>query len=314
MRLTSIALMATLMMGTAAQADDPVTIGAVQMVAEHEWFRTIELGMQEAADEAGATLLVANAQGQVDTEAAMVDTFVARGVDAILISALNGDASVPALKRAVDSGVVLINYNTTINSPTMTTFVGVDNRELGAQMGRYVADRVTADMDGKAKIALLTIPKYEVGVQRRDGFVEEISKVPGIEIVAEQEGELPELSANTLETILQANPDLDLVWTANEGGLVGAIAAKRASGADIGIYGTDMSLQVAAALLDPESGVKAVSTQDPYTIGYQSVKLALEKKKGSDIPGESIVPLEMFSADQPDTVNAYLEKYKALSK
>ena len=314
MRLISIALLAALTIGTAARADDPVTIGAVQMVAEHEWFRTIELGMQEAADEAGATLLVANAQGQVDTEAAMVDNFAARGVDAILISALNVDASVPALKRAVDSEIVLVDYNTTINSPIMTTFVGVDNRELGAQMGRYVAEHVKADMDGKAKIALLTIPKYEVGVQRRDGFVEEISKVPGIEIVAEQEGELPEPSANTLETILQANPDLDMVWAANEGGLVGAMTAKRASGADIEIYGTDMSLQVAAALLNSDSGVKAVSTQDPYTIGYQSVELALEKIKGGDVPAQSIVPLEMYTSDQPDAVNAYLEKYKALSK
>ena len=314
MKLISIAILAAVTMGTAARADDAVTIGAVQMVAEHEWFRTIELGMQKAADEAGATLLVANAQGQVDTEAAMVDNFVARGVDAILISALNVDSSVPALKRAVDAGVVLVDYNTTINSPIMTSFVGVDNRELGAQMGRYVADHVKADMGGKAKIALLTIPKYEVGVQRRDGFVEEVSKVPGIEIVAEQEGELPEPSANTLETILQANPDLDMVWAANEGGLVGAITAKRASGADIGIYGTDMSLQVAAALLEPDSGVKAVSTQDPYTIGYDSVEVALKKLKGDDVPAQSIVPLEMYTADKPDAVNAYLEKYKALSK
>src|SRR4051812_34833714 len=99
--------------------------------------------MQAAARKDGCALLVANAQGQVDTESSLVDNFVARGVNAILISALNADASVPALQRAVDSGVKLVNYNSTItgsfNSPIMTTFVGVDNYELGAQMGRYVA-------------------------------------------------------------------------------------------------------------------------------------------------------------------------------
>lgn len=313
MKLKVLALAAAIAIGGAAQAQEPVTIGAVQMVAEHEWFRTIELGMQAAADKAGAELLVANAQGQVDTEAAMVDNFVARGVDAILISALNADSSVPALARAVDSGVVLVDYNTTINSPIMTTFVGVDNRELGAQMGRYVVDYVNAEMGGNAKVALLTIPKYEVGVQRRDGFVAEVSKAPGIEIVAEQEGELPEPSANTLETMLQANPDINVVWAANEGGLVGAITARRASGAEIGIFGTDMSLQVAGALLDPTSGVVAVSTQDPYSIGYQSVELALQKIGGGEAPKEAIVPLEMYSADKPEAVTAYLDKYKALA-
>jgi ABC-type sugar transport system substrate-binding protein len=310
----TLAAAAALSFGAAAQAQEQVTLGAVQMVAEHEWFRTIELGMQAAAEEAGAELLVANAQGQVDTEAAMVDTFAARGVDAILISALDSDASVPALQRAVEGGAVLINYNTTINSPVMTTFVGVNNTELGAQMGRYVADYVTENLDGEAQIALLTIPRYEVGQQRREGFVAEISKVPGIEIVAEQEGELPEPSANTLETILQANPEVDIVWAANEGGTVGAITAVRASGADVKIFGTDMSLQTAQALLDPASGLVAVSTQDPYSIGYRAAQLALAAVNGEEAPAEEIVPLEMYTADNPDAVNVYLEKYQSLAQ
>jgi Periplasmic binding protein domain len=137
------------------------------MTAETEWFRTIELGIRAAADKAGAKVLVGNARAQVDTEAQIVDNFVARGVDAIIISALNPTSSVPALKRAVDNGVKLVDYNTTIDSPIMTTFVGVDNTELGAQMGRYIADYVKDKMGGHAKIALITLPKYEAGRQRR---------------------------------------------------------------------------------------------------------------------------------------------------
>lgn len=299
--------------GTAAMAQDKPVIGAVQMVAEHEWFRTIEMGMKAAADADGADLLVANAQGQVDTEAQMIDNFIARGVDAILISALSSDASVPALQRAVDAGIKVINYNSTINSPIMTTFVGVDNTELGAQMGRYVAQYIQDHMDGKAKIALLTIPKYEVGKQRREGFVAEVSKLPGVEIVAEQEGELPEPSANTMETILQAHPDVQIVWAANEGGLVGAITAKASTGADIKIFGTDMSLQTAAALQNPDSGVMAISTQDPYNIGYKSVEYALEEIKGEQPPATTEIPLAMYTADDQAAVQAYVEKYQALA-
>lgn len=304
----------TIGLATAPARAASCTLGAVQMVAEHEWFRTVELGMQAAARKDGCALLVANAQGQVDTESSLVDNFVARGVNAILISALNADASVPALQRAVDSGVKLVNYNSTINSPIMTTFVGVDNYELGAQMGRYVAKYVADQMGGKAKIALLTIPKYEVGKQRREGFVAEVGKVPGVTIVAEQEGELPEQSANTLETILQGHPDTQIVWAANEGGLVGALTAKGATGKDIKLFGTDMSLQVAAALKNPSSGLVAVSTQDPYNIGYQSVEAAVQKTDGKQLPPKIIVPLDMYYASDPAKVDAYLEKYKALAK
>lgn len=290
-----------------------ITIGAVQMVAEHEWFRTIELGIKAAAEKQGAKVLVGNARGQVDTEAQLVDDFVGRGVDAIIISALNPNSSVPALKRAVDEGVKLVDYNTTINSPIMTTFVGVDNMELGAQMGRYVADYVKNKMGGTAKIALIEIQKYEAGRQRRDGFVKEISQVPGITIVAEQEGELPDPAANVVETILEGHPETQLIWAANEGGLVGAITGAKSRQGKVKIFGTDMSLQVANALLDSNSGLSAVSTQDPYTIGYKSGELAIAKVKGEQTPAKVLIPLQMYSADKPDEIKAYITKYQSLA-
>lgn len=290
-----------------------ITLGAVQMTAETEWFRTIELGIRAAADKAGAKVLVGNARAQVDTEAQIVDNFVARGVDAIIISALNPTSSVPALKRAVGNGVKLVDYNTTIDSPIMTTFVGVDNIELGAQMGRYIADYVKDKMSGNAKIALITIPKYEAGRQRREAFVKEVTTVPGVSIVAEQEGEFPDPAANKVETILEGHPETQLIWAANEGGLVGAITAARSREGRVKICGTDMSLQVARALLDPKSGVIAVSTQDPYNIGYKSAEFAIAKVKGEQTPAKVLVPLQLFTADKPDDVKTYVAKYEALA-
>jgi ABC-type sugar transport system substrate-binding protein len=222
-RLTAMLLSLCIMIAfggggvTQGQAKE-LTLGAVQMSAEHEWFRTVELGEKAACDESGAKLIVANARGQVDVEAQVVDDLVARGVDAIVISALNSSSSVPALKRAVDSGITLVNYNTT-----------------------------------------------------------------------------------------------QLVWAANEGGMEGAISAKRTSGANIKIFGTDMSLQAANALLNPKSGLVAISTQNPYSIGYQAAQLGIKKIRGERIPEKTIIPLELYTADKPDAVKMYLEKYKSLA-
>jgi ABC-type sugar transport system substrate-binding protein len=290
-----------------------ITLGAVLGQAETEWFRTIELGIRAAADKAGAKVLVGSPGSQVDTEAQIVDNLVARGVDAIIISAMNPTSSVPALKRAVDNGVKLVNYNTTIDSPIMTTFVGVDNTELGAQMGRYIADYVKDKMGGNAKIALITIPRYEAGRRRREGFVKEVTTVPGVSIVAEQEGEFPDQAANKVETILEGHPETQLIWAANEGGLVGAITAARSGKGTVKICGTDMSLQVARALLDPKSGLIAVSTQDPYNIGYKSAEFAIAKVKGEQTPAKVLLPLQLFTADKPDDVKTYVAKYEALA-
>lgn len=311
--LALLILNAWVLMPTGPAYAKDITLGAVQMTAETEWFRTIELGIRAAADKAGAKVLIGNAHAEVDTEAQIVDDFVARGVDAIVISALNPTSSLPALRRAVDDGVKIVNYNTTIDSPIMTTFVGVDNTELGAQMGRYVVDYVEHNMGGNAKIALITIPKYEAGRQRREGFVREVTKLPGISIVAEQEGEFPVPAADKVETILEGHPEIQLIWAANEGGLIGAITAARPQAGKVKICGTDMSLQVARALLDPKSGVIAVSTQDPYTIGYKSAELAVAKVKGEQTPAKVLVPLQLFTADKPADVKAYIAKYEALA-
>src|ERR1700737_5224245 len=182
----------------------------------------------------------------------------------------------------------------------MTTFVGVDNTELGAQMGRYIADYVKDKMGGNAKIALITIPKYEAGRQRREGFVKEVTTVPGVSIVAEQEGEVPEPAANKGETILEGHPETQLIWAANEGGLVGAITAARSREGKVKLCGTDMSLQVARALLDPKSGVIAVSTQDPYNIGYKSAEFAIAKIKGEKTPAKGSFLLKLFREKNPN--------------
>ena len=311
--LALLTLNAWVLMPTSPAYAKDITLGAVQMTAETEWFRTVELGIRAAADKAGAKVLIGNARAEVDTEAQIVDDFVARGVDAIIISALNPTSSLPPLRRAVDNGVKLVDYNTTIDSPIMTTFVGVDNTELGAQMGRYVADYVEHKMGGSAKIALITIPKYEAGRQRREGFVTEVTKVPGVSIVAEQEGEFPIPAADKVETILEGHPETQLIWAANEGGLVGAITAARPQNGKVKICGTDMSLQVARALLDPKSGVIAVSTQDPYIIGYKSAELAIAKVKGEQTPAKVLVPLQLFTADKPLDVKTYIAKYEALA-
>lgn len=311
-RTLMVAALALLAGASLARADGPL-VGAVHMVAQIEWFQTVEMGMRQAAKDHGGDLAVGNAEGDLGKEAQAVDNLVARGIKALIVTPLDKTASVPELQRAADAGVKLVLYNTTVDSPLMTTYVSVDNHELGAQMGRYVADYVTRNMTGKAKIALLTVPDFPESQARRDGFVEEIKKVPGIEIVAEQRGQLPDASANTLQTIIQGHPDLQLVWAAVEGGLDGAITARQASGnTDLKLFGTDMSLKVAGALLDPSSGVVAVSTQDPYAIGYKSMELALDAVAGKDVKGKFVVPLSMYYADKPDEVKAYLEKYKSL--
>lgn len=314
-------------MTVAKVKNEQMVVGVVQMVADLEWFRTVQMGIEQAAKDIGnVKVLVGNAQGRADQEALIVENYIARGVDAILISPVDSKASVAAIKAAQDAGIKVVIWNTMIKSPIMDNYIGTDNKELGAQAGRYVLDYVAKNLGGKAKIVIMSLPRHEVGVIRVNGFKEEIKKNPKIKVVAEQDGENPDIATNAVETILQAHPDVDLIWAANEGGIVGAINATNGR-TDIKLIGTDMSIYVAKKLLEKNNGLLAISTQDPYNIGYVAMETAAKMVKGEPVPSDAVkefagydlkvrrlIPLDMYTKDNPQRVVEYLEKYKSLSK
>lgn len=312
---------------TLAARNKTYVVGVVQMVADLEWFRTVQMGIDQAAkdDPDRIRVLVGNAQGRPDQEAIIMENYIARGVDAILVSPVDSKASIASIQAAKAAGIEVVIWNTMIDSPVMHNYIGTDNKELGAQAGRYILDYVDKNLGGKAKLVIMSLPRHEVGVIRGNGLKEVIKQNSNIEIVAEQDGENPDIATNAVETILQANPDVDLIWAANEGGLVGALNGTHGR-SDIKIIGTDMSLYVAQKLLEKDNGLLAVSTQDPYNIGYVALQTAMHMIRNEPVPSDEekefggyelevrrLIPLDLFTKDEPDRVREYLKKYRELA-
>lgn len=292
--------------GQAESGDGGVRVAGIMMASDVEWFRYIDAGMSAAAAEEGIDYVNGNAEMDVVKEGNLIDTYTAQGFDGIIVSALDSSASLPAIERAKEAGVTVINYNTT--PPGMDYFIGIDNYNLGYQMGEYLANYIEENGIENPKLAMVTISMFEVGIQRAEGFLDGISGVEDLEIVAEQDAAGPEGGADVVETILQANPDLDFIWAANEGGAVGAVVGVTTSGRadDVMVFGTDMSAQAAQYLLDEESPLYAVSTQQPYQIGYQSMKTAAAVLRGEEAPSEVIVPLDLYSKADLSRVEEYV--------
>ena len=64
-----------------------------------------------SAEAAGAEVLELNIDGDQAREIEAIDTYIARGVDAIVIAPLSADNSAAALMRARDAGIVVIALN-----------------------------------------------------------------------------------------------------------------------------------------------------------------------------------------------------------
>ena len=196
-----------------------------------------------------------SSDSDVAKESALIDDLVAQQVSAISISPQSDTASVPAFERAVDAKIPVVTWNSKVNSPKSTYFVGVNNYDLGKNTGVFAVDYLKKNFDGKAKIAVIGTSKYSVGIDRVRGFMDQIKTLPGVEVVAKQDAEFKELGLSVTESVLEAHPDTQVIWCWNQGALLGALAAVKSNPkSKVLLMGTDMSIDLARAMLEPEYG------------------------------------------------------------
>ena len=96
---------------------------------------------------------------------------------------------------------------------------------------------------GSGNVAIIEgISGHETADQRRLGFLEGIDGHPGIRVVASQTANWERaLAYNVAENLLQAHPDLDAVFAANDEMALGALEAIAAAGRldEVSVIGFD---------------------------------------------------------------------------
>jgi hypothetical protein len=86
-----------------AATGEGLTIAGVVFQSD-TFMQTVQAGMQDAADAVGAELILANTENDLAKESSMIDDFITRGVDAIVITPISADGSVAALRKAKEAG------------------------------------------------------------------------------------------------------------------------------------------------------------------------------------------------------------------
>jgi len=276
---------------------------------EDQFFQLVRYGMRKAAEENDIKLFEANSDGKADKESQLVNTYIARGVDAILISPVSETASMTALKRANQNGITIVTYNTNIAGEVPTAYIESDQYDLGHKTGQATCQYIENELGGEAKIAVIAFKSYlpEQSNARTQGFKDQVTQMPGVEIVAEQDAWLVEQAVKKAGYILTSNPDVDIIWSANEGGTVGAVMAVRnsARAGETVVFGTDISQQLIDALLANDGILQAITGQRPYKIGYQAVQSTLKALNGEQFESIVSMPGVLLARDKPEEIRAY---------
>ena len=317
--LSGVALAVTLMAGAAAptMAQDDITIAGV-VFQQDQFFRTIQLGMNAAADAAGVELLEGNSNSQPEEEISLIDTYIARGVDAIVISPVSAVASIPALMRARDRGIHIVTYNSNVDDTSIpVSYLNSAQRDLGNSTGQMAAEFVANELGGEANIATLGFRALlpEISADRVDGFIEEVEQGNSINIVSQQDAWLAENAVRVAGDIITANPDLNIIYAANEGGTVGAVQAVRNAGkeGEIFVFGVDGTEQLVSFMLDDDNVLQAVTAQQPFVMGEMAVNAAIAAINGEETEEAVIVPVLGLSRTDRAAVEDFQEYLQSLN-
>jgi ABC-type sugar transport system substrate-binding protein len=281
---------------------------------EDQFFRLILLGMRDAAKKNGVELLEGNSDNKPEKELQLVQTYTAQKVDAVLISPLSKAGSVNALRQANEKGVIVVTNNTSIDADFPAGDVECSAYDLGEQTGKAARKYIEEKLGGKANIAILAF-KSQVAEQsdaRTGGFKSQVTQLPGVKIVAEQDAWLSDMAVKKAGDMLIANPDIDIIFAANEGGTAGSVLAVRNAGkaGKIAVFGTDVSEQLLGFLQSSENILQAITAQRPFEVGQQSVEVALKALRKE--PHEKKVTLTGVCLTRSDSagVEAYAKQLK----
>ena len=296
----NIAMMAAL--PVPAQAQDKLTIGVIELFRNPHFAHARE-GINDAAAENNVEVNIQNADLDAAKEAEFVQTFVTRGVDAILWSVVSPTGSLNALKQAQTSKIPVVCYTTCLNPPEdqklTKAFIKSDNTLLGTTTGKAAADYIRDELGGTAKILMLTCESYDVCKERRVGINKELEGLD-VTIASEQEGFVVDKARPIAESMLSANPAAQVFIAENEDGIIAAAQAIKAQGltGKVAVFGIDINTQVAQIIASGDGIVHWTTGQDPYCLGKRGIEVAIKAIKGEPVGDYyQVCPSPTFSKD-----------------
>jgi ribose transport system substrate-binding protein len=300
--------------GTACNRERKRVVAVIPKGRVHLFWQSVHAGANKAARETGVEVLWTGPQSETDYTGQLqtVDAMINRRVDAIAVSPIDRKVLVGAVERAAREKVPVFIFDSGIDTDQIVAQVMTDN----FRGGEIAAERVGKLLGGKGKAAIIAaVPGAGSTMLREQGFRKRIeSSFPGIQIVAEQygNGDYAKSMAVT-ENILTAHPDLDAIFGSNESSTIGASQAIKSRSTHAKLVGFDSSPGV---LEDLAAGrIDSVVVQDPFFMGYETVRLASlhlngqPVKKVNDVEPELVDRTNLETPEVQARVKPDLKKY-----
>ena len=212
----------------AAGQEGPVKIAFSSPAADHGWLKAVSDNAKEAGEELGdeVDLTVNDSAAGSAEQADQIETLIQGKPDVLVVLPFEGDALTPVAEKATAAGIPVVNVDREFSAPgAYRLWIGGDNYGIGFQAGEYFAREL--DCEGNV-VEIQGIAGISVTELRTEGFTDALEQRcdGGIRVVARQPADfLPDKGLSVMENILQAEDQIDAVYTHDDDMAEGVVAA-----------------------------------------------------------------------------------------
>ncbi|WP_235865894.1 sugar ABC transporter substrate-binding protein [Pseudovibrio exalbescens] len=271
---------------------DTMKIGITQNNVGVDSYQTTYERAFIAAAEANPDVetVVLDAGGDVARQIAQMEDLIQQEVDAIIIWPTNGEAVIPAVRKAHNADIPVIVTNSNIAEQGfdfIKSFSGPDNITQGSRAAEIMCDKFKdMGIDGEAQIVQISgQPGYTTAIERAKGFEDRLPEVcPDVTLIETQPGDWNrEKSQRVMEAFLVKYDDIDGVYSGDDNMGVGALNAAKAAGRDGIIFVGATNFAVGYEAMERGEYWGSIY-QSPVDDAEAALQTAIDVLNGEDVP------------------------------
>ncbi|MBY5915458.1 sugar ABC transporter substrate-binding protein [Rhizobium leguminosarum bv. trifolii] len=286
--LASAALLG-LMLGP-VHAAELKKLGLAVANLQANFFNQIKQSVEAEAKKRGIEVITVDAKGDGPTQVNQIQDLLTQKIDALIYIPAGAAAATVPVKLAKNAGIPVVNVDRNAEGAPGDTFLATDS----VASAKAVCDYILKEAGGKGKMVIIhgqkgTTPE----VDRSKGCAESLKAYPDVKVVAEQFSNIwsQDEGFQIMQNMLQANPDVSIVFAQADGLALGAAQAIKVANPSqkIVVGGFDGDTAALEALSKGVFNVTA--TQQTQKMGRDAVENAAKL-----VAGEKVPPIQLMDA------------------
>jgi rhamnose transport system substrate-binding protein len=262
-------------------------IGLVAKSLGNGFFDAVHKGADEAGKELDAEVIFAGptaptAAGQIE----VLNSLIAQRVDAIAVSANDPDALVPTLKRAMESGIEVVTYDSDVAPEGRLVHLAPSSDQLIGEAVIALTAELALTVDGRGKRKFAVVSATATSTNQNSWLAamrQALPRYPGLELVSVVYGDdVAGKSYREAAALLKQHPDLAVLVSISSVGIVAAARAVEDRGLTGKVKVTGLGLPSELVGYVEKGVVPKFAIWNPIDLGYATTQIAVRLARGDD--------------------------------